>query len=92
MDVDAVQAALLEQLGRRLDHHRRTSEIGLAAVELVEVAGDRLVHQAGAMAAVGGLAQHRREVQVGMPGSQLVEPGDTLHALRQPATAQPAPS
>ena len=50
MDVDPAHAALLEQFRGRLDHDRRAGEIGLAAVELVEILRDRLVHQAGAIA------------------------------------------
>ena len=45
MDIDAAHAAALEQPRRRLDHDRRTGEIGLAAVELVEVRRNRLVDQ-----------------------------------------------
>ena len=45
MNIDAPHAALLEQPARRFDHDRRPGEICLTAVELVEIGGDRLVHE-----------------------------------------------
>ena len=45
MDIDPSHAALLEQPGGRLDHDRWPGEVGLAAIELVEVGGHGLVHQ-----------------------------------------------
>ena len=48
MDIGAAHAALLEQPACRFDHDRRAREVSLATIELVEVLGERLVHQAEA--------------------------------------------
>src|SRR6185369_3821612 len=75
MDIDAPHAALLEQFGCRLDHNRRTSKIGLAAVELVEILTDRLMHEARSPRPIRSFAQDWCEMEVRMllrQGSEVV--------------------